>query len=381
MASILKPEGYRYWVCSYRAADGRWLKKSTKKKNRTEAMHICIAWEKAAAQASNRNLTAAQARKVLAEMVTFSTGESLTAYTLESWLTEWETNKAGGAKSATMERYRQVMRDFKTCLGDRAKAPLTSITTGDIVAFRDNLRKGGRAISTCNTVVKKILSVPFESARKHGYIPTNPVSAVEQLKEDGKTRISIREPFTAPEVKRLVTHAKGDWMGVVILAATTGLRLGDAVGLKWEDIDQGNGFIRLTTQKTGEVVELPIHKDFSSWLSEQTQGIGKAPVFVTLSKARVNGKSGLSSQFRSLMKTAGIVETIKAKAGKAGRNRFSKGFHGLRHTFISTLANKGVSAEVRQKLTAHSDEEVHKFYTHLERKTFKAAVNKIPSIL
>jgi integrase len=342
-------------------------------------LQVCMAWANASAQARSRNLTAAQARKVLAEMVTHSTGENLTAYTLKSWIEEWDANKAGSSTSSTMLRYRQVMRDFMKHLGDRAKAPLTSITPGDITKFRDKLRKEGRAVSTCNTVIKKILSVPFESARKLGYIPTNPVSGVDGLKEGGKSRISIREPFTATEVKSLVRHAKGDWRGVIILASTTGLRLGDVVNLKWQNME--GGFIRIVTQKTGETVELPIHPDFESFLKDQDQGIGKAPVFPTLTKTPINGRAGLSLQFRGIMEAAKIKEKVVEKSGGAGRNRHSKGFHGLRHTFISTLANLGVAQEVRQKLTAHSDDSIHKFYTHLERETFKSAVDKIPSIL
>jgi len=314
-------------------------------------------------------------------MVLHATGESLTSYTLEGWLSEWEANKAGGASKTTMLRYRQVMRDFKDHMGSRAQAPLTSITPGDVVSFRDSLRKEGRAITTCNTVVKKILSVPFEAARKLGYITTNPVAAVDLLKESGKTRISIREPFEEGEVKAIIQHARGDWRGAIILAATTGLRLGDVVALKWGDIDRKKGFIRIQTQKTGMVVQLPIHPDFEKFLKEQQTGIGNAPVFTSLILKRTQGKTGLSSQFRDLMVKAKIKEQIVPKTGNAGRNRFSKGFHAIRHTFISTLANAGVSSEVRQKLTAHSDDAVHKFYTHLELKTFQAAVKKIPSVL
>lgn len=370
-------------MCSFRAADGRWLKKSTKKKNRAEALAVCMAWEKAAAQASNRNLTAAQARKVLAEMVSFSTGESLTAYTLEGWLAEWETNKAGSASPATMLRYKQVMRDFKESLGERSKAPLGSITSGDITKFRDELWKGGRAVSTVNLNIRKVLSVPFESARKLGYIPSNPVAGVDMLRETGQKKKprSIREPFTPEEVRSLVQSAEGEWKGAIILAATTGLRLGDVVSLKWGDIDQNAGFLKVETIKTGETVNLPIHPDFSAYLSKQETGIGNAPVFPDLKSRKINGRAGLSRQFRGIMKTAQIKEKVITKAGEAGRTRYSKGFHALRHTFVSQLANANVPEEVRQRLTGHTDSKSHQIYTALDLDTYTKAVTKIPSIL
>jgi site-specific recombinase XerD len=133
-----------------------------------------VEWDKAARLAGANSLTAAQARRILAEMVQFSSGEALTSYTAESWLEEWLKNKTGGTSEATLVRYKQVVRDFLAHLKARAKVSLAAITPGDIVSFRDNLREGGRAVSTCNMVVKKILSVPFEQARRLGYIPTNP---------------------------------------------------------------------------------------------------------------------------------------------------------------------------------------------------------------
>ena len=105
-------------------------------------------------------------------------------YSVEGWMKEWLANKTGGASENTMLRYRQVVRDFLASLGSRAKASLAGVSPGDIVSFRDKLRSEGRAVSTCNMVVKKILSVPFEAARKMGYIPTNPVAAVDLLGED-----------------------------------------------------------------------------------------------------------------------------------------------------------------------------------------------------
>jgi hypothetical protein len=47
-------------------------------------------------------LTAAQARKVIAEMVAISSGETMSFYTVETWLNGWLANKAGGIANATM---------------------------------------------------------------------------------------------------------------------------------------------------------------------------------------------------------------------------------------------------------------------------------------
>lgn len=384
MASVHKdPRGKSpFWYAAFYGADGTRKFKSTKTRDRKEALQICVEWEQAAKKARRGSLTAAQARKILAEMVLISSGESLTNYTVEGWLNEWLINKAGKSSGNTMLRYRQVIRDFLLGMGPRAKSSLVGVTPGDIVTFRDTLRQNGRAVSTCNVVVKKILSVPFEAARKLGYIPTNPVAAVDMLKDKVEERKSGREPFTLDEVACLVSAAgkESDWCGAIILAATTGLRLGDVVNLTWASIDKETGLIHVETEKTGSVVTLPMHPDFVEWLDQRTQCIGKAPVFPLLSGKNIGGNRGLSSQFRDIITAAQITGRVVEKHGEKGRTRNSKGFHSLRHTFVSSLANAGVAAEIRQKLSGHADAKVHAGYTHHEINTLRAAIEKLPRI-
>lgn len=381
MASIYKRPNSPFWVAYFRGPDGLWSRKSTKQRHRGKALQICIEWDKAARIAADKNLTAAQARRVLAEMVEFSTGESLTSYTVEGWIAEWLKNKAGGASKGTLVRYKQVTRDFLEHLGSRAKVSLAAITPGDIVAFRDNLRAEGRAVSTCNMVVKKILSVPFEQARRIGYIPTNPCHGVDLLKDRTETRKGAREPFTATEVSALVDAAGSDWRGAIIIAATTGLRLGDIAALTWGQFDFAEKLIRVEeTQKTGASLILPLHPDLENWLANRNKGIGKSPLLPALHGARIGGTTGLSRQFREIMEKAEVVAKVVEPKGEAGRTRSTKGFHSLRHYFVSALANAGVHADIRQKLAGHADERVHQNYTHHKIETLRGAVSKIPSL-
>ena len=384
MASIHKESRGKspYWYCSFYGADGARKFKSTKTRDRKEALQICVRWEQAAGQARAGSLTAAQARRVLAEMVLLSSGEALTSYTVEGWLNEWLENKTGSASANTMLRYRQVIRDFLGSMGTRAKSSLASVNPGDIVTFRDALRKDGRAVSTCNMVVKKVLSVPFEQARRMGYITTNPVSAVDLLKDKSESRKSGREPFTQKEVVRLIAAAgdKSDWKGAILLAATTGLRLGDIANVVWASIDQKAGLLHVETEKTGAVVALPMHPDFVTWLDGRPCGIGKAPIFPNLAGVRIGGCTGLSAQFRDIIKKTKITGRVVEARGTAGRTRHSKGFHSLRHTFISALANADVPSDIRQKLAGHADAKVHAGYTHHEIETLREAVKKLPRL-
>jgi len=228
-------------------------------------------------------------------------------------------------------------------------------------------------------VIKKVLSVPFEAARKAGVIPTNPVAMVDSLKD--RSQGSPKEPFTREEVISLLKNSQGDWQGAILLAATTGHRLGDVTNLTQNLIDRKNGIATITAQKTGALVTSILRPEFSEWLNQQPAAIGKAPVFPSLYGKRVNGEHGLSMQFRGIMEQSGISERVTSPRGAKGRTRNSKGFHSFRHTFTSELANADVAPEIRQKLTGHKDAKVHAGYTHTSIKTLKRATSKLPSLM
>lgn len=93
----------------------------------SEAMQVCLGWEKAAKAGKAKTLTEGQVRKVLSDILEGVTGEKILHYTCSSWFTESLQNRAGSATAATMLRYKQVTRDYPLFLKDRADLPLAAI--------------------------------------------------------------------------------------------------------------------------------------------------------------------------------------------------------------------------------------------------------------
>ena len=378
MPSIFKRPDSPFYVCSFVAADGRRLKKSTRTGDRRKALEFCLLLEKAAMKARRNELTAAQGRKLIAEMVVISSGEQMPPLTVRGWFEEWLANKKASAGQQTTARYRSVLEDFLADLGSRANAPLSAISPRDVISFRDRLRAEGRTAKTTNALVRKSLSLPFSSALQLGHIAANPCAAVDPINDRAEARTYGREPFTGNEVAALVTHAEGDWKGAIILGATSGLRLSDIANLRWEALDLEAGLLRLQTQKTGAIVVVPLHAGFLEWLAGQSRGIAKAHIFPRLAGIGTAGRKGLSVQFRGIMRIAGVTGRVSEPVGEKGRTRNSKSFHSLRHHFISQLANQGVAPDIRQKLAGHSSATVHGIYSHHELETLRAAVAKLP---
>ena len=159
------------------------------------------------------------------------------------------------------------------------------------------------------------------------------------------------------------------------------MRLRDIAEMRWESLDFEAGILRIKTKKTGAVLMLPIHEELADWLKSQRRGIAKAPVFPELEGKGTGGRHGLSGRFKSVMERAGIKgRIVRAGGGKAARQTSSLSFHSLRHSFVSALANAGVSSEVRQTLSGHADDRSHAKYTHHELAKLQDAIGLLPKI-
>jgi integrase len=372
MASLWKREKSPYWVCCYTSATGQRLKKSTKQRDRKKAWEVCLAIEHAENHAKNGTLTEQAAKKIIGEILERTTGEPLRNYKVRDWLDHWLDMKEQVRAGKTMDRYRQVIRDFIASLGSRANLALSHITPKDVLTYRNSIIKTGKTARTANLSVK-VVSAAFNAAVRQHIIESNPTTALESL----PVKSEEKGTFTSAQVAKLVRAADGDWRGAILLGYYTGARLGDVANMRWDTIDWRNKTIRFTPSKTKKPVTIPLHSDLERELLKNP-GIGRAALFASLAGKGTGGKHGLSGRFAAIMKKAGIEG--KRTQASGGRTLSSLSFHSLRHSFNSAMANAGISQEVRQKLTGHTSAETNKVYTHHELEALRAAVSVIPSI-
>jgi integrase len=107
----------------------------------------------------------------------------------------------------------------------------------DIHAFRAHLAKGSPvrkrelSPSTINRVLKILRMMFDEAADRHQF--RSPFLGVKLLKE----RKPDVEPLTLDEVQRILTNVRADLRNYFTVRCFTGLRSGEANGLKWQHID------------------------------------------------------------------------------------------------------------------------------------------------
>jgi integrase len=272
----------------------------------------------------------------------------------------------------TMDRYRQVIRDFTASIGNRANLALSHIRPKDILAYRNSIIAANKTPRTANLSVK-VVSAAFNAAVRQHILESNPATVLESL----PVRVEEKGTFTPAQVSKLMRTAEGDWRAAILLGYCTGARLSDVANMRWDAVDWRNKIIRFTPSKTKRPVMIPLHSQLERVLLKRA-GIGKAAIFPELAGKGTGGRHGLSGRFVAIMEKAGI-EAKRTKAS-GGRTLSNLSFHSLRHSFNSAMANAGIAQEIRQKLTGHTSAETNKVYTHHELETLRVAVAAVPSL-
>src|SRR5215472_4015767 len=134
MPSIHRQPGRPYWFCAYSIFDAqtnrnRRVFRSTKTRDKKQALEICRAWHKAALKARNGKLSVDAAREVIArgvsDVFTAANIESLESATIKSWCEKWLETKSVEAEQSTHDRYKRIVERFLEGIGTKANRDLS----------------------------------------------------------------------------------------------------------------------------------------------------------------------------------------------------------------------------------------------------------------
>lgn len=376
-----RPDSAFFWA-SFKTTDGKRVRKSTGTADREQAQRILVDWSNAVRSALRDELLADRVRKTFDEILAAAGEASIQGETPISWSKQWLASKTSSRNKRTGERYQQIIKDFITFLGDKASRPLRAVRGDDVRQFRDLQLADGKAIVTTN-LAHKIISSFFQSAVRAGLLDKNPSTQTDYLPKFHQEQIE-KETFSTQEVQKLLSCASDDWKGVILLGFFAGLRLGDCLRMKWENVDLQTGLLNITpskTQRLGKKLVIPLHPELMQFFENHpTSDQLNAQIFTTIHQLGIGGRSGASSSFSRIMERAKIhTGSSRASTGGKGRQVKARSFHSLRHSYTTALATAGVPVEVRMKLLGHSSESQNVHYTHSELSQLKAAVAGLPS--
>jgi integrase len=367
-----------YWYCSYRGADGRRLKISTKETDKEKAHQVGYAIANGAQAIGDGSATETQLRKAINRALEQVGKRHLRNPSIEELLTGWIAEKTGAVSPVTLRSYKSAAKCLVAFLGREAKGSVRSLTKNHVIEFRNQLAAEGRTPSTVNKILKSCLSAPFESARKEGLIDFNPFAAVDGLKDK---RVE-RQGFTQEQVAAMLKAARGtDWEGAIVVAYTTAMRQQDVANLRWSSIDVEYGVVNFVQSKTDGRAVIGLHPDLADWISRQpAPDDPEAYLFPSLAGRSGNGRKGLCAEFHQIMEKAGVTGRVLRERAGIGKTVRSLSFHSFRHGATSEVYNRAALKEIARRLTGHTSRGVVDRYIHEDIEAIKAATALIPRL-
>jgi integrase len=162
--------------------------------------------------------------------------------------------------------------------------------------------------------------------------------------------------LTFEEADRLV-NAGGDWRAMIVVALKTGLRHGELLALRWEDVDLVAGRLVVRQALSGKKIDTPKnHKSREVPLSDEALAALKA-------HRHLRGRFVFCDEKGELMSRCMGRWPLWSACTRAGLRRI--GWHVLRHTFASHLVMRGAPLKAVQELLGHADMTMTMRYAHL----------------
>lgn len=239
--------------------------------------------------------------------------------------------------------------------GDSLLASITSYELSEFMAkFKKDFEEHYNRKPSRSTINKQVhvLSNLFTMAIEWGMLDKSPF---EQMKNGRKRTLRVKEQnrelfLTPDEANKLLEEAPDHLREIIIIALNTGMRRGEILGLKWNQISKH--WIYLKETKTDEQRQVPINEDVDRVLKvikarQMREGTFKRTGRVFL----FNGKpvSSIETAWRATRKRTGI----KCR------------FHDLRHTFASWYLKKRKNLAALQKLLGHKEITMTMRYAHI----------------
>ena len=282
-----------------------------------------------------------------------TTGEYLTA-----WLAD---SVKDTVRQRTYERYESLVRVHIIPTLGRVK--LKGLTPAHVRGFYREKLDSGLAPRTI-LHIHRTLSKALKQAVLDGLIPRN-VAASVRPPQPRKEEI---QPLSREQVHTFLKAVSGDRLeALYVLAITAGLRRGELLGLRWEDMDLEAGMLQvrrtLSETRDGRIFEAP----------KSGKGRGVRLTKRAVSALRAHRKAQLEERIACAggfaWRENGLVFASETGTPIQGRNmmrhykiRLERAglpstfrFHDLRHTCATLLLRQGVHVKFVQELLGHSD--------------------------
>ena len=323
---------------------------------------------------------------------TISTDDKIT---VSEWYYTWLFDyRIKDLKPKSFEKYEGIYRNYIKD-SELGKVKLKDLRATHIQRYYNKLQnqdnKPPSTIKGINTRLKPCLG----EAERQGYINKNYCKMVTLPKDNSTKNIQV---LSQSEQQRFISAIQGHKLEILFLIAlSTGLRLGELLGLKWNDINLNTGMLtvnrtlsRIKNQTTGkyEIIEqipktknsnrvIPIPSNVLTKLKEYKKIQGKQRLFV--GEAYINNNYVFTDDIGNPIDDKRPGRNLKSILKKLDIEPIK--FHALRHTYATRLFEANVPPKTVQVLMGHYDISITMdIYTHVMEDTKLEAIEKLNNI-
>ncbi len=306
--------------------------------------------------------TQAEVKEKLAKAIEDNKGLDIVKagqYTVGQWMDVWFGNYAKiKVRPSSHKTYKGYIENhIKPNIG---KIQLSKLTTLEVQALYKKLLTSGRVERTeskqqpkglsAKTVrnINQVISSAMELAKSQKLISTNPTDGCALPKVEHQEMKTL----TADQLAAFFREARSSGVfEMYYLELATGLRRGELLGLKWDDINLETGAIQIKRQVAridGEVVEAPL-KTKNSY---RTLSIGADAVEILKEQqGKVVGEYVFPSPNGGPISPDSVLHMLHRVLDRAGLPPLR--FHDLRHTFSTLALQNGVDIKTVSGMLGH----------------------------
>ena len=280
--------------------------------------------------------------------------------TLESYLRRWiDEVLRGTVKQSTLENYTYIVRLH--IIPELGRVRLRALKSRDVRRHYREKQDAGlspRTVQIIHTVLRKAL----QQAVRDDVLPRNLCDAVTAPRPTKKEM----QPLTPEQAKRLLENVRKDRLrALYILAVTAGLREGELLGLRWEDVDLERKLLQVRRQLTRTRDGL----SFTAPKRGKARVVRLTDIAIAALKAHREAQNEERARAGSLWEETSLVFTstigTPVDVGNLTYRSFRPllkrtnlpriRFHDLRHTCATLLLSKGTHPKIVQERLGHAN--------------------------
>jgi integrase len=298
------------------------------------------------------------AEKAVSQLrVAVNEGSSFAPMNLEQLAAHYKNVELPSKAHSTQDGYKNFLSTH--ILPKWGKHSLSAVKSVEVETWLRGLKRqdGQPASPATKAKIRNLMSALFSHAIRHEWAARNPITAVRTSAK----RLHEPDILTPNELQGLLKELPQREGTMVLVAATTGLRRGELIALRWRDLDFDAGLANIThsiwrnvegdtkTQASHKPVPLPpiVVAELNRWRQTSLYRSDDDFLFPSISK---NGNQPVHPDMILKRHIRPALERLRVNK--------KIGWHSFRHGLSNQLRQNGVEIKTAQELLRHANSRI-----------------------